>query len=244
MGKIRLVFVAILAVGVLSATAAAAATPWVHQWTVNVDGTSGRLELAVGGDGVLTGTALGHPITGRLVGRHLILSCDTKQGVEIWEGWVSSPKGASTDATLIAGTVTRPGVPFPLPWYATAAATDEALQPQAAPSAVKPHPLTQPPIISSTVSPQTTTTAAPARPTPPRSSASPTLAGTWRTPDGPLEIRQEGAKITIILPDREVPGRVVGPETIIAGFAPGCCKGTLKQGFRAITWSNGITWYR
>jgi len=75
-------------------------------------------------------------------------------------------------------------------------------------------------------------------------SGRPLVAGTWRTPDGPLEVRQSGSRLTFVLPDRTVEGRLTGPETLIAGFAPGCCKGKLKQGFTVITWNNGVSWYR
>ncbi|MCG6963601.1 MAG: hypothetical protein LJE95_10080 [Acidobacteria bacterium] len=244
MGRIRLSLTVILTVGALVSAPAYGQSIASHRWAVNVNGATGRLELSVGAGGTLTGTALGRSITGRLVGRHLVLSCQTERGVELWDGWVSSPSGNESEASLIAGTVTRPGEPYPLPWFATTVSADQAPRPAASPPPAEPRPLTQPPLIPSTALPPPSTTAAPTGATPQPATSGPILAGTWRTPDGPLEIRQDGARITIILPDREVPGRVVGPETVIAGFAPGCCKGTLKQGFRAITWSNGITWYR
>lgn len=244
MGRIRLVLALLFAVGAVAAAGADSQDLATHRWAVNVNGATGLLEVVVGAGGTLTGTALGRPITGQLVGRHLILSCQTERGVELWEGWVSSPTGNQGEGSLIAGTVTRPGEPYPLPWFATGTSANQAPRPAASPPPAEPRPLTQPPPIPSTALPPPSTTAAPTGATPQPATSGPTLAGTWRTPDGPLEIRQDGARITIILPDREVPGRVVGPETVIAGFAPGCCKGTLKQGFRAITWSNGVTWYR
>jgi hypothetical protein len=72
----------------------------------------------------------------------------------------------------------------------------------------------------------------------------PDLAGTWETPDGPLTIRQDGSRLTFVLPDRQVSGRLTGPNTLIGGFAPGCCKGRLEQAFTVIAWENGTRWYR
>ncbi len=221
----------VLAVALAVAAAAGAQERAATQvWQVNADGTAGLLRLAVRRGGELSGTLLGRPVEGRLAGRRIVLRRSAPDGVELWEGWVATP---GAEVPTMAGSYVPAGGGAPRPWFAVAAAS-------AAPAGEgAPAPTAPPPAPAPTPPPRpTAVTAAPLL------EGRPDLRGVWRTPSGPLEIRQEGARLTFVLPDREVAGRLTGPDTLIGGFAPGCCKGRLEQGFAVIVWDDGTRWYR
>lgn len=226
---------------VIGAALCQAAGELPYSWYVNADGRDGTLEIATGSGGRVTGTLLGQPVEGWLVGRHLVLTRQGTAGHESWEAWIATAQTGQDAAPIIAGSFIRPGSDGPLPWFGAAQEIDELTRKSLA---------ARPPLHSTIPTPPSVvpSSAAPALQPPsvaPRlPSGQASLAGTWSTPDGPLQIRQEGSRLTFVLPDREVPGRLTGLDSLIAGFAPGCCKGSLEQGFSVITWDNGAKWFR
>ncbi len=233
----------------------------VHHWKINANGIQGSLDLAAGAGGRITGKLLGRPVEGWLVGRRLVLIRENPQGRETWEAWLATPENVhGNDLPILAGTFLRPGEEGPLPWWG-ATSREPAGKSTALPvppsAGSEPATVASPPAhpVVSTAPPSASRHARPAAgeqappPTPPAiaprlPSGQPSLAGTWETPDGPLTIRQDGSRLTFVLPDREVPGRLTGPDTLIGGFGPGCCKGHLEQAFAIIKWDNGVRWYR
>ena len=237
-----------------------------YRWQVDANGAEGLLELSPGPGGQISGALLGVPVEGWLVGRRLVLSREGSQGRETWEAWLASPENpAGDDLPTLAGAFFRPGEDGPLPWFGTQRPKFDGEPPPlpalAAPVVIQPdQPIKSSPEVasgsqavpSSTTSEQTVQTpvveAAPSLPAPaaPRHlpTGQPVLAGNWETPDGPLTIRQTGSGLIFVLPDREVSGRLTGPESLIGGFGPGCCKGQLEQAFTTIAWDNGVHWYR
>ena len=248
----RLAVLATLAVLALAAAPARAADTALR-WHVVADGAPGDLALRTTPAGRLEGTLLGRRVEGWLVGRHLVLVRQGENGPETWEAWLATPENVHGDERpVLAGTFTRPGVEGPLPWFGTTPPRGPAPAPR--PPAAPPRTLPAPP-------PTAPHAAVPAPPSfepapgaasggPPPAAAprlptgQPDVAGTWETPDGPLEILQEGSRLTFVLPDRRVDGRLTGPDSLIGGFGPGCCKGHLEQAFTVIAWDNGVRWYR
>ena len=240
---------ALMISGILAVAALGLAGEPAHHWQINANGVKGSLDLSIGTDGQISGTLSGQPVTGRLVGRRLVLFREGSEEPETWEAWLASPQNTSGDDHLmLAGTFTRSGHEGPLPWFGTAGTqTSEIAQPVPALAIPAVIPLKQPantPIQTSSEPPAVP----PTQPVPalePRpSSGNQGLAGTWETPDGPLTIRQDGSRLTFELPDREVTGRMTGPESLIGGFGPGCCKEHLEQAFNVIAWDNGVRWVR
>lgn len=234
-----------------------------YHWNIDANGTGGELDLTAGPGGRISGTLSGIPVEGWLVGRHLVLLREGPDGRETWEAWLGTPENVhGDDRPILAGTYLLPGGDGPLPWfgYHQAAATAGAAPapPRATTEAVALlPPITNPPQTGSqppaptrapaaesrtpgaTAAPTGSATVAPRLPT-----GQPAIAGLWQTPDGPLEIRQNGSRLTFVLPDREVSGRLTGSDTLIGGFGPGCCKGRLEQAFNVIHWDNGTRWFR
>ncbi|MEN8165193.1 MAG: hypothetical protein ABFS37_13770 [Acidobacteriota bacterium] len=212
-----------------------------YSWFINANGQEGTLEIATGPGGRVTGTLLEQSVEGWLAGRHLVLARQGAGGQEIWKAWIATPSQEGSDQPVIAGTFVRPAADGPLPWFGVGRSVDERDQnaPTVLPTVPQAPPLPTP-AASSPPSSNTPTTPA----TLYLEGGQPSLAGTWSTPDGPLEIRQEGSRLTLVLPDREVSGRLTGPDSLIVGFAPGCCKGKLEQGFTIIAWDNGSRWSR
>ncbi len=221
-----------------------------HHWLVNLDGTEGELSLRAAEDGRLEGTLLGTPVLGTLTGRRVILLREAPGGAEVWEGWIGTTVPAGADAALMAGSASVPGQASPVPWFAVPVAV-----PGGAPAGSPPRgtPPAGPPPAASTAAPSGVSpspTPGPARefrvaarPTPVPGTR-PWVGGTWDTPDGPLEILQEGKALTFVLPDRKVTGRITGADSLIGGFGPGCCKGRIRDAGSVIAWDNGVTWTR
>jgi len=103
------------------------------KWWVNGNGYTGLLLYKVDpATHRVTGTLLGTPVEGYLVGRHLVLHRFPKGKRQIWEGWIMRPDAAAAAVPsyrtdyIIAGTVSIDGQEV-VPWYgidqATAAAT-------------------------------------------------------------------------------------------------------------------------
>lgn len=234
-----------LSAGLLIAGSASAASDGLpYSWYVNANGAEGSLQIATAPGGQVTGTLMGEPVTGWLVGRHLVLARHTSDGDESWEGWIATAENVHDgERPVIAGTIIRPGQDGPLPWFGAARSLEQVMATAPPPPAAPPS---VPRVTSSQPSAPASRAATARRPTtPPRlATGQPDVGGTWQTPDGPLEIRQEGSKLTFLLPDRQVGGRITGPDSLIGGFGPGCCKGHLEQAFTVIVWSNGIRWYR
>ncbi len=224
-----------------------------HTWNVNLDGTSGLLHLVAAPGGRLEGTLLGAPVTGTLTGRRIVLLRGSGKGQEIWEGWVGTTVPPGADAAPMAGSATIPGRGLPVPWFATPQPADHR-PPSPTPTAWERPPVTLPPSVTTSPESGVPATAPPPGPAPQEPAAAspaplppgggPAVGGVWSTPDGPLEIIQDGRMLTFVLPDRRVSGRIIGPDTLIGGFGPGCCKGRLKDGGSIIVWDNGISWYR
>ncbi len=224
-----------------------------HTWDVNLDGTVGRLHLAAAPGGRLEGTLLGAPVTGALTGRRIVLLRSSGKGQEIWEGWVGTTVPPGADAAPMAGSATIPGRDVPVPWFATPQPAGHE-PPPPFPAASESSPVALPPPVTTSREPGVRATAPPAgpppqeppaaSPVPPPPGGGPTVGGVWNTPDGPLEIIQNGRALTFVLPDRRVSGRIIGPDALIGGFGPGCCKGRLRDGGTIIVWDNGISWYR
>lgn len=244
--RLNLIVLLLMLAG-LTATVCVADDKAPYTWYVNANGEEGSLQIVPGEGGQVSGTLLGQPVDGWLVGRHLVLVRSTPDGRETWEGWVASSAGtAGRDQPVIAGTLTRSGEDGPLPWFGAARSLDEliAAMPEQRPVERRRQTTTaartySEPQLPTARSPEAQSTVAPRLPT-----GEPDLAGQWSTPDGPLEIRQDGSRLTFVLPDREVEGRLIGAETLIGGFGPGCCKGQLEQAFTVIAWDNGTRWYR
>ncbi len=235
-----------LSAGLLIALSASAASDGLpYSWYVNANGAEGSLQIATAPGGQVTGTLMGSPVTGWLVGRHLVLARHTSNGDETWEGWIATAKNVHDgNRPVIAGTIIRPGQEGPLPWFGAARSLEQVMAAAPPPPAA---PVQKAPRVTASPSGSTAsqTTAARRQAGPPRlPTGQPDVGGIWQTPDGPLEIRQDGSKLTFLLPDRQVGGRVTGPDSIIGGFGPGCCKGQLEQAFTVIAWSNGVRWYR
>jgi len=260
----------ILITALISAILAAAvygqAKEPAYRWQIVANGAEGTLELSSESGGRISGTLLGSPVEGRLVGRRLVLVREGAGGRESWEAWLATPENVHGDGQpILAGTFLRPGEGGLLPWFGTARPLDaENVVPLPAPvalGATKLDPMPEPSqgVVSGplTVPPSTTTKSPTQRPTPKATpslqastsppylpSGQPSLGGTWETPDGPLKIRQEGSSLVFVLPDREVSGRLTGPDSLIGGFGPGCCKGQVEQAFNVIAWDNGVRWVR
>jgi len=241
---------------VLIALPAGAAETGALLWDVVANGVSGTLEIAATSEGRIEGTLLGKTVEGWLVGRHLVLVREGAAGTETWEAWLATPESSRGEARpVLAGTFTRPDAEGPLPWFGTpplpspartdGAGTTPADRPVrlTAPAAQQPATSGVPAVPASGNTPRSDT-AVPKAAGPRLPSGQPRIAGTWETPDGPLEILQDGSRLTFVLPDRRVDGRLTGPDTLIGGFGPGCCKGRLEQAFTVIAWNNGVRWYR
>ncbi len=230
---------------VLVAPALAADTPALA-WAIDADGNRGRLELRTGPDGTVEGTLFGRPVEGWLAGRHLLLAREGENGRETWEAWLGTGT-ADTGQAILAGTFILPGDTAPRPWYGTPAVPEPTRRP------ASPEPRTPAPVQPGTAAASRPSPIPPSpsggETAPPKAglrlpNGQPAIAGTWETPDGPMEIRQEGSRLTFVSPEGEVSGRLTGPDTLIGGFGPGCCKGTLEQGFTVIAWENGVRWFR
>lgn len=218
-----------------------AEAPSACSWDVTADTRTGTLEMSIEPQGLVSGTLLGQPVGGSLVGRHLVLVRQGPEGPEHWDGWIATDNPSDTGCPAVAGTFTRPGSDGSLPWFGTGTTGDDE-----APRRVSVEPVIprrNPTPVPPTAAPEPSPTAAPLV-IPVLADGRISFAGTWLTPDGLLEIRQEGSRLTFVLPDREVSGRVIGSDTLIGGFGPGCCKGTVEQGFTVIAWDNGARWSR
>ncbi|HHQ49102.1 MAG TPA: hypothetical protein ENK19_09520 [Acidobacteria bacterium] len=226
----------------LAAAGALGAGEPPYHWHINVNGRAGTLDISTGKGDQISGTALGAPIDGWLVARHLVFMRHGETGDELWEGWIATPAGHG-EGPIIAGKVIRSGEAGALPWFGTTqlpaaganssssrADSEGGSKPAVSPPAVPPSEASHE-SSASTIAPRLET-------------GQPALAGVWMTPDGPLRIRQHGSRLIFVLPDREVLGRLTGPDSLIGGFAPGCCKGHLEQAFTVIAWDNGTRWYR
>jgi len=266
MARFPLRILTVLLVPFLFAVAASAGTKESgYHWYVNANGAQGTLVLSTGNGGRITGTLLGRPVDGWLVGRRLVLVRQGPEGRETWGAWLATPESTTgDDRPILAGSYLRHGDDAPLPWFGTPQPTEVIAQasrpvppPPAAPRTERSADTTSavdqgqqssetPEVASSSGrTPPEGTPPGPASTLAPRlASGQPNLAGTWQTPDGPLTIRQEGSRLTFELPDREVAGRLTGPDSVIGGFGPGCCKGHLEQAFAVIKWDNGVRWYR
>lgn len=240
-----------------------------HHWHVNANGAEGMLDLSIESGARLSGTLLGSPVTGWLVGHRLVLLREGSKGQESWEGWLATPENVlGSQQPILAGTFLRPGEDGPLPWFGTSRPqtaknvvpvlvppstgtlqgedlTDNPPKAASAPQPVLPLPSTEPEAQTPAATPAPTPSEPASAPAPSYiPSGKPSLAGPWITPDGPLTIRQKGSSLVFVLPDREVSGRLTGGENLIGGFAPGCCKGHLEQAFSVIVWDNGIRWHK
>lgn len=244
-----------------------------YHWQVNANGSEGSLDLSTESGAQISGTLLGSPVEGWLVGRHLVLIRQGSAGPETWEAWLATPENVQgDDKPILAGTFLRSGGGGLLPWFGTsqyqlsateapapvpatavvattAAVTPKEQQPDNAPEAtVQSEPNPDPSTTAKVQGQQSVQQEIPPVPAPvpvPHlPSGKPSLAGTWDTPDGPLTIRQEGSSLVFVLPDREISGRLTGSDSLIGGFGPGCCKGHLEQGFAVIGWDNGVSWFR
>ncbi len=246
MRNVSVLKVLIIGLSVLTVTAGALAGEegLPYHWYVNANGAEGTLDISTAAGGQVSGRLLGSPVSGWLVGRHLVLVRRGETGDETWEGWIATPEHVSaTGQPVIAGTFIRPGADGPLPWFGAARPLGE-LAPAASPP--EPAPVASPSLPAvNQPRPRAAESQAPGPRTAPRlPTGQPAIAGTWQTPDGPLEIRQQGSRLTFVLPDREVSGRLTGQDSLIGGFGPGCCKGHLEQAFTVIAWDNGVKWYR
>jgi len=260
------ILITVLIAAILAFALVVSAEGPAYHWQVEANGAKGTLDLSVEPAGKISGTLFEIPVEGWLVGRHLVLVREGGGGQETWEAWLATPENVHGDGQpILAGTFLRPGEGAPLPWFGTSrpqvAGSETALSSPPPPEATQwehrpensdeaaPGSLTVP--LSTAAMPQAE------RPTPEKTpplqpstapphlpSGQPALAGTWETPDGPLMIRQEGSSLVFSLPDREVSGRLTGPDSLIGGFGPGCCKGHLEQEFAVIVWDNGVHWYR
>lgn len=228
----------------LAAGAAAAGGDLPYHWYINANGAEGALDISTAAGGQVTGKLLGAPVSGWLVGRHLVLVRRGDAGDETWEGWIATPEHVrESGQPVIAGTFIRPGADGPLPWFGAARRVQELAAEAQARGLAAPSPPSRPLTGEDRKNPPVPE--APRHRTAPRlPTGQPAIAGTWQTPDGPLEIRQDGSRLTFVLPDREVSGRLTGPDSLIGGFGPGCCKGHLEQAFTVIAWDNGVKWYR
>jgi choice-of-anchor C domain-containing protein len=102
-------------------------------WQVNGNGYTGILVLSRinAATNEVSGTLLGTPVRGYLVGRHLVLHRYPQGRTQIWDGWILDPKlGAHGqpyyDGTLIiAGLISEDKGPVDgvYPWYAVAQST-------------------------------------------------------------------------------------------------------------------------
>jgi hypothetical protein len=117
-------------------------------WQVNGNGYTGLLVLNQINPATneVSGTLLGTPATGYLVGRHLVLHRYPQGSTQIWDGWILDPRlGAQGqpyyDGTLIiAGVISesKGAIDGVYPWYAVAQGQIQAppIQPPAPPPAV------------------------------------------------------------------------------------------------------------
>jgi len=123
-----LVAAACLALG-FSAQAAQVPTTW----QVNGNGYTGILVLSRidAATNEVSGTLLGTPVRGYLVGRHLVLHRYPQGRTQIWDGWILDPKlGAHgqpyyNGTLIIAGLISEDKGPVDgvYPWYAVAQGT-------------------------------------------------------------------------------------------------------------------------
>lgn len=119
---------AALAVATLLLAIAAHAQPAEipTQWWVNCNGYTGELVFEVDArTDRVTGTLLGTPVEGYLVGRHIVLHRYPQGRTQIWEGWISNPAGDArgepyfSDDRTVAGTCSesRGGNDSVNPWF-------------------------------------------------------------------------------------------------------------------------------
>jgi len=250
---------------ILGAALVLSAEEPAYHWQVVANGAEGALDLSAESGGRVSGTLFGSPVEGRLVGRRLVLVREGAGGTESWEAWLATPENVlGNDQPILAGTFLRPGEDGLLPWFGMSRSLDARggtpVPATGAAGATQRGPWpehSQEVLAGPTVSPSavetpevhdTATEDIPSQPVPTSPPSLPSgqlgLAGTWQTPDGPLTIRQKGSSLVFVLPDREISGRLTGPDSLIGGFGPGCCKGQVEQAFNVIAWDNGIRWVR
>lgn len=132
--------VSIAAMILVTTSVAAQQNPYPTTWRVNCNGYTGILTYTYNpSDRTVSGTLLGTPATGFLVGRHLMLH-RSPDGTQLYDGWIVDPKlGAHGqpyyDGTFfIAGTVSEltTQVDGVYPWYGIELAAS-----QPAPAAVQ-----------------------------------------------------------------------------------------------------------
>jgi choice-of-anchor C domain-containing protein len=127
------VFVVIIAVFTTAMALLCPAQQLPATWRVNGNGYTGILVLnnVNAATNEVSGTLLGTPVKGYLVGRHLVLHRYPQGSTQIWDGWILDPKlGAPGqpyyDGTLIiAGQISEDKGPVDgvYPWYAVAQGT-------------------------------------------------------------------------------------------------------------------------
>jgi hypothetical protein len=138
-----LVFILFAAAGLPSGySAQAAQIPTT--WQVNGNGYTGILVLnrIDAATSEVSGTLLGTPVRGYLVGRHLVLHRYPQGRTQIWDGWILDPKlGAHgqpyyNGTLIIAGLISEDKSPVDgvYPWYAVAQAVKPAPPPPQPPS--------------------------------------------------------------------------------------------------------------
>jgi hypothetical protein len=212
------------------------------RWQVQADGWTGTLTLNVDASGRVSGTLGDRPVTGFLSGRHLLFHRTGGGHEEVWQGWL--PEGSAPPALFVAGSVTVGGSEGERvhPWYAVpehpAAAGDPTVltqeegadpEPPGGAESSPPEPsLADPVVISPSAAPWD----------------GPDISGAWLSPDGPVEILQQGRSLTVVLPGgTRHGGRFTATDTLVAGLAKGCCKGKLQRP-DLIAWSDGSVWRR
>jgi hypothetical protein len=120
-GAVSLTWIVFLAL-VCGMNAVNAQTAFPTQWWVNGNGYTGLLIYKVNpGTQRVSGTLLGTPVEGYLIGRHLILHRFPKGNTQIWEGWIMDKSlGADIPSYnwdyIVAGSISIEGDRV-TPWF-------------------------------------------------------------------------------------------------------------------------------
>jgi hypothetical protein len=214
-----------------------------------------ELTLTVDPAGTADATVAGIALSGALTGNQLTLHGTTPAGPEVWMAWVGLAGGQPAylsgvihlaDGTTQGWYAVRTDEPAPGSGARVAPAAESRVAPVPLPTAL---PVAEPHVATMAAPEPTPVALAPPVATPRTTTAPPTASdsgfeGLWRGPFHTYTIVRDGSSLTITGSDGSTAnGRVTGPQTLVAGLRPGCCRGAVTTP-DMIVWQDDSVWRR
>jgi hypothetical protein len=214
---------------------------WLIEGNVGADSA---LRLVIADDGSARASLAGRTFAGAATGQRLTLIGDTPEGPEVWIAWFGEREGGPAH---LSGVIHRSDGSS-TGWYAirkatlVPAAAPPSSPPPLAPSLPNPEPPPDRP--SSQTEPSQGDFAPAERDPPPAKPEDTSLEGRWQGPFGTFTIVRDGSRLTVTGSDGATAnGRITGPETLVVGLRPGCCKGAMTMP-GMIVWQDDTVWRR